>query len=323
MRATPFGNRRIKLSQQTTRNLAYEPFKEDFEWIVNNMKRERFLQQQQQQQHTQHQQHQQHAHPHQDSCDQLLREEEHADDVVLSMDPTTTVGGGSFSVLQHNLVNELLLERGRQRSEWSEALRLLVPSSRKGWVLFFVFVVFLALLVSVSQFREDNKQGKGLLMLRETFWWGVLASSGQHQQLQLSEHAVCETTVAGPAGQVVDSAGLKCLVEEVAANGCCFGGFAPATSPTNPCIGCASGCCGSFLDCVSCCLGPDRMVVLRYQLFALSNRGFPGVDISAFNPFQLCQALCRTSSSSLDSHGKFLNEEQRNCYLISDKRASV
>jgi hypothetical protein len=102
------------------------------------------------------------------------------------------------------------------------------------------------------------------------------------------------------------------------------------------------GCCESLLDCVECCLTNDHQTMIRYQIYALSTKGFPGIDVTDFEKFEFCQALCRfeeqrkkkqdlfififvrrTSSKSIDKHGKFLDEKWRFCYVISDSRAAV
>lgn len=43
-----------------------------------------------------------------------------------------------------------------------------------------------------------------------------------------------------------------------------------------------TGCCGSFTSCVECCLTSDHQTMLRFQIYALSTRGFPGIDIAGF-----------------------------------------
>lgn len=163
MRATPVGRRK---ALQQPRNLAFEPFKEDFEWIVNKMKSERFR--------LMHE-------PSKQSDDDEKKSSLLLPDVAIDMEsvaPSNNVvvmGGGNFSVLQHGLVSELLERRSQQETYW-EAIRLLVPSSRKGWVLLMLLFAAVLVLGSFSQFQPVGEERKGILLLRETFWWGALAA---------------------------------------------------------------------------------------------------------------------------------------------------
>ncbi len=68
---------------------------------------------------------------------------------------------------------------------------------------------------------------------------------------------------------------------------------------------------------------PDHLTLLKFQFFALSRNGFPGVDFREYEAFGLCTALCRTSARSIDKHGKFVDEQFRFCYLMADARANV
>jgi hypothetical protein len=257
--------------------------------------------------------------------------------------PDQLIVGGGYSVLQHGLVSELI-ER-RSRADWAEAARLLVPASKKGWVVFGVLVALVLLLGTLAQLRDDGEtQSKGMLLLRKEFWWGVLSTTRGDRGLVTESVAAmktCRATTAGPLGTVVDSLGLQCKVSELSDSGCCFGGWQPQASGAGAHCGTCrdSGCCQTYLDCVQvsqivavcfsslmsnqCCLVPDHVTLLRFQFFALSRNGFPGVDSREFDTFELCTALCRTSSKSIDMHGKFQDEDNRFCYLIGDPRANV
>lgn len=61
----------------------------------------------------------------------------------------------------------------KRETVW-EALRLLIPSSRKGWVLLFLLAAALLAVASLAQFRVVG-EGKGAMLLRESFWWGAFA----------------------------------------------------------------------------------------------------------------------------------------------------
>jgi hypothetical protein len=166
MRATPVGRRNLKQSQQP-RNLAFEPFKEDFEWIVNKMKSEQFR-----------------LTAPADVATAVI-----VPDVVIDIERVVPTQGGSFSVLQHGLVSEML-ERRNKQDVWYEALLLLIPSSKKGWVLLGVLIGVVLVLASVSQFREVG-QAKGALLLRDSFWWGYLAGKSNRLVTVTEKEKVC------------------------------------------------------------------------------------------------------------------------------------
>jgi hypothetical protein len=147
--------------------------------------------------------------------------------------PDQLIVGGGYSVLQHGLVSELI-ER-RREAAWAEAARLLVPASKKGWVVFGVLLALVLLLGTLALLREDGEtQSKGMLLLRKEFWWGVLASPragrGLVTETVAASKKTCRSTTAGPQGTLVDSLGLQCKASELSESGCCFGGWQPQAS---------------------------------------------------------------------------------------------
>ncbi len=177
-------------------------------------------------------------------------------------------------MLQHGLVNELLERRNRLDGDWTEAVRLLAPLSRKGWVLLGVLVGLVLLLATVAQLRSNEATSKGKLLLQQEFWWGgvVAAADGGGGTLVAASGEeggkTCKTTAVGPAGTVVDSLGMQCNARDVSESGCCFSGWHPQASGTSHCATCrSSGCCQTMNDCVQVYLF-GFFLCLRFVFFS-------------------------------------------------------
>jgi hypothetical protein len=246
------------------------------------------------------------------------------------------VFGDGFSLLELGAVNEMLERKQatqrRRRScvnDFVEACVLLVPRTKQSG---FVVLLLIALavffgMVAHTQPIIAEEDSDGIALLKQEFWWGFLAR-GRQSGLVAVQTDHCRISEVGPRGTVVDSHGMQCTVDDLdPKSSCCFGGTAPAETRTHGahCKTCRDedGCCDLLHDCIECCLVPDHWQLIRFQIFALSQNGFNGLKASDFDSFELCQALCRTHGSSLDKHGKFRNlDGKTHCYLVNDLRAS-
>ena len=309
VRATPAGQRNNRSSEEARPNSAFDPFREDFEFIVAKLKEEEALGLRQ------------HA--------AASRAAPRAVDTVLEMESMSEdeanprVFGETYSILDYGKVNEMYERKVKPNALW-EAVRLLRPTSRRSWMITLALVGIVLMLWSASQFRTIE-ESKSNVLLEQQFWWGFLAGRKRVWQRE----GYCRTTPVGSQGTVVDSSGQQCLEAELdAETRCCFGGLVPVarTGHGAHCRSCsdADGCCVTQEDCVECCMVPDHWRLLRFQLFALSRNGFPGLTAADFDRFELCQAVCRTHRDSLDRHGQYLGMEGRErCYHIPDERAQT
>jgi len=102
----------------------------------------------------------------------------------------------------------------------------------------------------------------------------------------------CHLARVQPAG-VADDLGRACrddqLVEET---NCC-----PPWTSLYSCTDCDKGCCAEYHHCVSCCMGQPKKT------------------------FHLCSSTCRTSSRSVDVHGKYIDETHRFCWKTTKQSA--
>ena len=333
IRITPAGQR--QRSEEPTSVAArsssnFEPFREDFAFIVKKLKQERAEAMR--------------LNRVAPTTTQEQREQTLVEDTRLEIDFTSSedetnpkVFGDRFSILDVGVVNEIL-ERKQEtqrlgRSWWTndiwEASRLLIPRNKRYGFILLLLITLAVILGAVAQTRrnvEEETDPKSFAMLKQEFWWGFLA--GRQSSLVAVQSNRCRISEVGPHGTVVDSSGMQCSVDDLdSKSSCCFGKGAPAEARTHGahCKTCRDedGCCDLLHDCVECCLVPDHWRLISFEIFALSQNGFQGLKIGDFDRFELCQALCRTQGSSLDKHGKFKNTDGKtHCYLVNDVRAS-
>lgn len=104
-------------------------------------------------------------------------------------------------------------------------------------------------------------------------------------------------------------------------SGCCDQGS--TRSARFSCESCdpAVGCCGVYELCVSCCLKEDN---LHSHFTSDHMKQLAAKDKEIFNtmrdPFELCQAVCRTSSRSLDNvdgNAVFRSETLKYCFAAA------
>ena len=130
----------------------------------------------------------------------------------------------------------------------------------------------------------------------------------------------CKNTKQGPL-YITDDQGYFCDRSHLDKRrpGCCD----PEASPRFHCDGCRMhrnsnvSCCDLFEQCVSCCMSHDNVQSLETIL------GLPPKITSLIYPqhrFVVCDALCRTSSSSLINGKRYLCQNHKFCYdlVLSD-----
>mmetsp|Transcript_22265 Transcript_22265/g.87720 ORF Transcript_22265/g.87720 Transcript_22265/m.87720 type:complete len:339 (+) Transcript_22265:44-1060(+) len=221
-----------------------------------------------------------------------------------------------------------------------EARKYLTSRRKRALALavFWILVTF-----SIVQFfylspMFQNSAGPGELRLRREHWWQLVFTkwsdgveslyNGYEGVQEFYVHAVtwhpedihaaaqCTNTAQGPFA-VTDDRGYYCAREDldVTAPGCCL----PELSEQYTCQGCEGQCCQTFEVCVSCCLGDEDVVALEFKYaHAPVDEGGLDLEVDEENErkhmFEVCTALCRTSSLSITQDNNFLQPEHRFCH---------
>ncbi|XP_048641613.1 SREBP regulating gene protein isoform X3 [Marmota marmota marmota] len=106
----------------------------------------------------------------------------------------------------------------------------------------------------------------------------------------------CRNSIQGKH-LITDDLGYVCERKDLLTNGCCD--VSVPSTKQYCCDGClANGCCSAYEHCVSCCLQPNKQLLLERFL----NRAavaFQNLFMAVEDHFELCLAKCRTSSQSL------------------------
>ncbi|ELK37410.1 hypothetical protein MDA_GLEAN10014215 [Myotis davidii] len=110
----------------------------------------------------------------------------------------------------------------------------------------------------------------------------------------------------------VKSPGYVCERKDLLVNGCCNVNV-PGTKQYC-CDGClTNGCCSAYEHCVSCCLQPNKQLLLERFL----NRAavaFQNLFMAVEDHFELCLAKCRTSSQSVQHENTYRDPIAKYCY---------
>lgn len=122
----------------------------------------------------------------------------------------------------------------------------------------------------------------------------------------------CRNTVQGKE-YIADDRGYICERNDLLANNCCN-----TTEKRYICDTCnADGCCVLYEHCVSCCLDPNKRVLLETVLGKASET-FRVLFSVVNNHFELCLVKCRTNSQSVQHENTYL-KPNKHCYTTADK----
>ncbi|XP_059544248.1 SREBP regulating gene protein-like [Myotis daubentonii] len=131
----------------------------------------------------------------------------------------------------------------------------------------------------------------------------VVACPGLRALARLLPHQHLQ---AGGEGRYV------CERKDLLGNGCCNVNV-PCTKQYC-CDGClTNGCCSAYEHCVSCCLQPNKQLLLERFL----NRAavaFQNLFMAVEDHFELCLAKCRTSSQSVQHKNTYRDPIAKYCY---------
>ncbi|KAM4855785.1 SREBP regulating gene protein isoform 3-T3 [Callospermophilus lateralis] len=118
--------------------------------------------------------------------------------------------------------------------------------------------------------------------------------------------------LAGLLPQQHPQAGYVCERKDLLTNGCCD--VSVPSTKQYCCDGClANGCCSAYEHCVSCCLQPNKQLLLERFL----NRAavaFQNLFMAVEDHFELCLAKCRTSSQSVQHENTYRDPVAKYCY---------
>ncbi|XP_064235832.1 SREBP regulating gene protein isoform X1 [Aotus nancymaae] len=164
---------------------------------------------------------------------------------------------------------------------------------RKRWVLALVFGLSLVYFLS-STFKQEERavRDRNLLQVQDhdqPILWKVQFNLGNSSRPSNQ----CRNSIQGKH-LITDELGYVCERKDLLVNGCCNVNV-PSTKQYC-CDGCwPNGCCSAYEYCVSCCLQPNKQLLLERFL----NRAavaFQNLFMAVEDHFELCLAKCRTSS---------------------------
>ncbi|OCU02113.1 SREBP regulating gene protein-like [Xenopus laevis] len=182
---------------------------------------------------------------------------------------------------------------------------------RKRWVLGVVFGLSLIYFLS-SSFKQEERTVRDRTLLQagdqdQNIQWRIQFNLGNSSHISNQ----CRNSVQGKL-LIADDMGYICERKELLANGCC--NINVASTKLYSCETCLpNGCCSLYEFCVSCCLQPNKQLLLERFL----NRAavaFQNLFQAVEDHFELCLAKCRTSSQSVQHENTYRNPVAKHCY---------
>ncbi|XP_023445545.2 SREBP regulating gene protein isoform X1 [Dasypus novemcinctus] len=164
---------------------------------------------------------------------------------------------------------------------------------RKRWVLALVFGLSLVYFLS-STFKQEERavRDRNLLQVQDhdqPIPWKVQFNLGNSSR----PGNQCRNSIQGKH-LITDELGYVCERKDLLVNGCCHV-HVPSTKQYC-CDGCLSnGCCSAYEYCVSCCLQPNKQLLLE-RFLNRAAMAFQNLFMAVEDHFELCLAKCRTSS---------------------------
>jgi len=148
-------------------------------------------------------------------------------------------------------------------------------------------------------------------LLLSDFTWLFPANTSRHRSggdKLSAQSETCQNSVQG-RDIIVDNQGFVCARESVGVSGCCVN-----STQRYVCQSCQhNGCCAVYEHCVSCCLHPDKLVLLR-RIVVRTSGSFQNLLASVSSLFDFCLAKCRTSSQSVIHENSYRNSVAKHCY---------
>ncbi|XP_023684709.1 SREBP regulating gene protein isoform X2 [Paramormyrops kingsleyae] len=182
---------------------------------------------------------------------------------------------------------------------------------RKRWVLAVVFGLSLIyFLTSTLKQEERTVRDRTLLQARDPehrIPWKVRFDLGNSSR-QITQ---CRNSIQGKT-LITDELGYVCERINLLVNGCCD--INTPSSRQFVCDTCLlGGCCSVYEYCVSCCLQPDKKLLLE-RFLNRAAESFQNLFTAVEDHFELCLAKCRTSSQSVQHENTYRNPQAKFCY---------
>ncbi|XP_075424237.1 SREBP regulating gene protein isoform X1 [Ascaphus truei] len=183
---------------------------------------------------------------------------------------------------------------------------------RKRWVLGVVFALSLIyfLTSTFKQQEERTVRDRTLLQIHDPaqhIQWKVQFNLGNSSRLSNQ----CRNSVQGKL-LITDDLGYVCERNELLTNGCC--NINVPSSKMYSCQSCLpNGCCSVYEFCVSCCLQPNKKLLLE-RFLNRAAMAFQNLFLAVEDHFELCLAKCRTSSQSVQHENSYRNPIAKYCY---------
>lgn len=183
----------------------------------------------------------------------------------------------------------------------------LVRFIRRRLVLGLIFVSSLTYCI-VSLLKPtlpDKSSYQESFIERKQFVWRTL------QEHNDTVEFTCRNSIQGRL-LIVDDRGYVCRRSDITKNGCCD--IELEKSKRYTCETCNKDhCCVIYENCVSCCLEPSKRNMLKAVLSKLSTKDnilFRSVS----DDYELCIAMCRTSSHSVLHENAYRNPTNKYCF---------
>ncbi|XP_053329268.1 SREBP regulating gene protein [Spea bombifrons] len=182
---------------------------------------------------------------------------------------------------------------------------------RKRWVLGIVFGLSLIYFLT-STFKQEERTVRDRTLLQtqdqdQDIRWKVHFNLGNSSRI----NDQCRNSVQGKM-LITDDLGYVCERKELLANGCC--NINIASTRRYSCDSClANGCCSVYEFCVSCCLQPNKQLLLE-RFLNRAAKAFQNLFLAVEDHFELCLAKCRTSSQSVQHENTYRNPVAKYCY---------
>ena len=179
-------------------------------------------------------------------------------------------------------------------------------------------LVFLAVFLLLGNifyrstiFTADDSYVLHLRKLNQPFNWN-LEEEANSSNLTTDELLTCRNSVQGRL-VLADDRGHVCPRSEVLSTGCCDSNS--SLTERHVCRECdqVSQCCSLYELCISCCLRPEQVASLQ-QILTKAEQTNNVLFVSVSDHFELCLAVCRTSSASVQHENTYRDRERKFCY---------
>lgn len=155
----------------------------------------------------------------------------------------------------------------------------------------------------------DNELFQNSLQRDKPIIWTNSIPEERNHSNDLS--VTCRNSVQGKA-LIVDDRGFVCTRSELLWTGCC--NVEVESTKIFHCDTCEdSNCCAIYEYCVSCCMHPDKKLLLEKVLSKASGRQI-AVYATVNDQYELCLTKCRTNSHSVQNENKYRDPKIKHCY---------